>query len=94
MALIDPCDDGSSRLESRRMPPGTMACKALAVRLRKTCSKAGGAIATGGKSESRSSSTRTSLDSAGPLARRAASARTAFKSPGARSCAVGARKLK
>ena len=47
----------------------------------------GGAIATGGKCASSSTSTWIPLASAGPDASRAASVRTAFRSPGASSCA-------
>ena len=41
---------GSSRVVSRSTPPRGMAWRALVVRLRKTWSRAGGAIATGGRS--------------------------------------------
>ena len=51
--------DGSRRVARRSVPPVAMAWMALVVRLRKTCSRAGGAIATGGRSGSSSTSTRT-----------------------------------
>ena len=66
-----------------------MTCKALVVRLRRTCTRAGGAISTGGKSGSRSSSTRISCSRARSSARRAASAATAFRSPGRQVLGIG-----
>ena len=56
--------DESRRVVSRRVPPVGIAWMALAVRLRKTCSRAGGAIATGGKSRIEVDLDADSLDSA------------------------------
>ena len=78
---------GSRRVASRSVPPSGMAWRALVVRLRKTWTSAGGAIATGGQTRGEVQLDADALRSAGPAASRAASASTALRSPGARSWA-------
>ena len=85
--------DGSRRVVSRSVPPGGMAWMALVVRLRKTCSRAGGAIATGGRCGSRSTSIRIPLRSAGAAASRAASASDGVQVAGGEVLGVGPREL-